>query len=85
MAREAGDPFGLLVLDSLARLKPPEIDENENGRPWFNETRAKEQDHLIERVGADLRKMMPFLDPVTVKPGDGPISPKAEEKEKVEA
>jgi len=61
------------------------IEENEKGRPWFNETRAKEQDHLIERVGAELRKMMPFLDPVTVKPGEGPISEKAEEKEEVEA
>ena len=61
------------------------IEENEKGRPWFNETRAREQDHLIERVGAELRKMMPFLDPVTVKPGEGPISEKAEEKEEVEA
>ena len=39
--------------------------------------RACEQDHLIERVGAELRKMMPFLDPVTVRPGEGPISAKA--------
>ncbi len=61
------------------------IDENENGRPWFNETRAKEQDHLIERVGAELRKMMPFLDPVVVKPGEGPIAAKAEEKSTVGA
>ena len=27
-AREAGDPFGLVVLDSLSRLKPPDADEN---------------------------------------------------------
>lgn len=54
------------------------IDENEKGRPWFNQIRAQEQDHLIERVGAELRKMMPFLDPVTVKPGQGPISAKEE-------
>ena len=61
------------------------IEENENGRPWFNETRAKEQDHLIERVGAELRKMMPFLDPVTVKPGEGPILEKVEQTEEVKA
>jgi ketol-acid reductoisomerase len=46
------------------------IDENARGRPWFNDRRAKEQDQLIERVGASLRQMMPFLDPVTVRPGD---------------
>jgi ketol-acid reductoisomerase len=46
------------------------IAENKNGRPWFDEKRRQENDHLIERVGADLREMMPFVDPVTVKPGD---------------
>jgi ketol-acid reductoisomerase len=46
------------------------IEENQEGRPWFNEQRRKEQDHMIEKVGADLRQMMPFLDPVTVKPGE---------------
>ncbi|MBN1264323.1 MAG: ketol-acid reductoisomerase [Anaerolineales bacterium] len=46
------------------------IDENYQGRPWFNEKRRSEQEHLIEKVGADLRKMMPFLDPVTIKPGE---------------
>jgi len=56
------------------------IEENAKGRPWFDETRAKEQDHIIERVGTELRKMMPFLDPVTVKPGEGPISEKETEE-----
>ncbi len=46
------------------------IEENQQGRPWFNEMRRKEQDHLIEEVGARLRSMMPFIDPVTIKPGD---------------
>ena len=46
------------------------IKENQNGRSWFNEQRKVEQDHLIEKVGADLRQMMPFIDPVSVKPGD---------------
>lgn len=46
------------------------IDENQRGRPWFNEQRRKDQEHLIEKVGAELRMMMPFLDPVTIKPGE---------------
>jgi ketol-acid reductoisomerase len=46
------------------------IQENENGRPWFNNKRRDEQDHMIEKVGAELRQMMPFLDPVTIKPGE---------------
>ena len=45
------------------------IKENQTGRPEFNKTRASEQDHPIEQVGAQLRSMMPFLDPVTIKPG----------------
>ena len=44
------------------------IDENKNGRPTFVETRKREQEHPIEKVGAELRAMMPFLDPVTVRP-----------------
>ena len=43
------------------------IAENEKGRPWFNEQRAKEQDQLLERVGVELRRMMPFVEPVEVK------------------
>ncbi len=46
------------------------IEENENGRPWFNEERRRRQEHPIEKVGAELREMMPFLDPVTIKPGE---------------
>jgi len=44
------------------------IAEDEAGRPWFKATRAKEQEHPIEVVGAKLRDMMPFLDPVKVRP-----------------
>ena len=40
------------------------IQENENGRPWFNQVRTRERDHLIEQVGAKLRSMMPFVNPV---------------------
>jgi ketol-acid reductoisomerase len=46
------------------------IEENRNGRPWFNAERRRQQDHLIEQVGADLRQMMPFIQPVTVRPGE---------------
>ncbi len=46
------------------------IDENKAGRPWFNEQRRLEQSHMIEKVGADLRQMMPFLDPVNIKAGE---------------
>ena len=37
--------------------------EDKLGRPWFNETRRREQQHPIEEVGARLRAMMPFLKP----------------------
>ncbi|MGE0392462.1 MAG: ketol-acid reductoisomerase [Vicinamibacterales bacterium] len=46
------------------------IEENRNGRPWFNATRAAEQRQPVERVGAEIRAMMPFLDPVTVTPDE---------------
>jgi len=46
------------------------IEENRNGRPWFNEQRRQQQDHLIEQVGVQLRGMMPFVNPKVVKPGE---------------
>jgi ketol-acid reductoisomerase len=46
------------------------INENKEGRPWFNEQRRLGQDHLIEQVGAELREMMPFVNPVKIKPGE---------------
>jgi ketol-acid reductoisomerase len=46
------------------------IEENQQGRPWFNQQRRLEQDHPIEQVGAQLRSLMPFIDPVTIKPGE---------------
>ena len=46
------------------------IKENENGRPRFNKIRASERDQKLEKVGAELRAMMPFLQPVTIRPGD---------------
>ncbi|MBI2852434.1 MAG: ketol-acid reductoisomerase [Chloroflexi bacterium] len=35
--------------------------ENQAGRPVFNALKRMETEHLIEEVGADLRKMMPWL------------------------
>jgi len=43
------------------------IAENETGREWFDATREKEQQQKLEKVGEELRGMMTFLDPVTVK------------------
>lgn len=45
------------------------IAANQIGRSEFNKTRASEQDYPIEKVGERLCGMMPFLDPVTIKPG----------------
>src|SRR5438477_1510297 len=44
------------------------IAENEKGRPWFNEVRSREREHLIEQVGERLRSMMPFVNPTTIGP-----------------
>jgi ketol-acid reductoisomerase len=46
------------------------IEENNNGRPQFEAIRQTEREQPIEQVGAKLRKMMPFLDAVTIRPGD---------------
>ncbi|HJL21297.1 MAG TPA: ketol-acid reductoisomerase, partial [Polyangiaceae bacterium LLY-WYZ-15_(1-7)] len=46
------------------------IAEDEAGRPEFLATRRQEQDHPIEQVGAKLRAMMSFVDPVEIKPGE---------------
>ncbi len=44
------------------------IKENRDGRPNFNKRRTGEQDHLLERVGVELRGMMPFVDPKVIIP-----------------
>jgi ketol-acid reductoisomerase len=43
------------------------IAENQAGRPTFAAARAREQQLPIEQVGARLRAMMPFLEPVSVE------------------
>jgi ketol-acid reductoisomerase len=37
------------------------IAENENGRPNFNKMREAAAQHPIEKVGAELRGMMPWI------------------------
>jgi ketol-acid reductoisomerase len=47
------------------------IEENRAGRPEFDLWRARDVDHPIERVGRELRRMMPFVGPKEVVPGAG--------------
>lgn len=46
------------------------IEENRQGRPNFNARRHREHDLLLEKVGTDLREMMPFLDAKNIKQED---------------
>ena len=46
------------------------IAENRAGQENFQRLRAEQQGHQVEKVGAELRAMMPFLDPVTVTPDE---------------
>lgn len=71
-----GDQFEDMVKEEMAgvlqRIQSGEfaqnwIDENKNGRPNFKARRQKEHDLLIEKVGTDLREMMPFLHAKKVK------------------
>ena len=45
------------------------IAESDSGRANFERLREADRDHLIERVGAELRAQMPFLDPIEVQAG----------------
>ena len=45
------------------------IEDQNNGRKQFEAFRASERHHPIEKVGAELRAGMPFLDPVKVVNG----------------
>ncbi len=47
------------------------IDENAKGRPNFMAMRQRDTQHQIEKVGAQLRRMMPWLNPKEVNPGQG--------------
>jgi ketol-acid reductoisomerase len=47
------------------------IEENQKGRPEFNKMRQQDLHHPIEEVGRKLRRMMPFVQPREVTPGQG--------------
>jgi ketol-acid reductoisomerase len=47
------------------------IDENAKGQPNFRESRRREMEQPIEEVGRALRRMMPFVQPKEVQPGQG--------------
>jgi ketol-acid reductoisomerase len=51
------------VLDEIqdGRFAREWIDENASGLTRFDELRRKGQEHQIEKVGAELREMMPFI------------------------
>jgi hypothetical protein len=42
VARDSGDPFSLVILDSLSRLKPPDVEERDNDglTHWLDELEA---------------------------------------------
>jgi ketol-acid reductoisomerase len=45
------------------------IEDQNSGRKEFEKFRAQDREHPIEKVGAELRAAMPFLDPVKVENG----------------
>ena len=49
------------------------IEENRCGRQHFDTARRADIDHPIERVGLELRRMMPFIQPREVRPGQGGV------------
>ncbi|HUR76341.1 MAG TPA: ketol-acid reductoisomerase [Acidimicrobiales bacterium] len=46
------------------------IEENKNGRPRFNEMRKAGANHPIEKVGEELRQLMPFVSAGSARPQD---------------
>jgi ketol-acid reductoisomerase len=46
------------------------IAENRNGRPNYNRLKAEGAEHPIEKVGAELRAMMPFISSGKARPQD---------------
>ena len=62
------------ILDEIRSGKFAEewIAENQSGRKNFLAERTKQREHLIETVGAQLREMMPFLNPVKVAEVEAP-------------
>jgi ketol-acid reductoisomerase len=46
------------------------VAENEAGRPKFSQLREAGQQHPIEKIGAELRSMMPFISAGKARPQD---------------
>jgi len=44
-------------------------DDYANGFAWFKAQRAENAGHKVEGVGKELRRMMPWLDPVEMDGG----------------
>jgi ketol-acid reductoisomerase len=71
-----GDEFETALKEEMAgvldRIQNGEfaknwIQENKEGRPNFNARRKNEHDLMIEKVGEELRDMMPFLKAKKIK------------------
>ncbi len=60
------------ILDEIqdGRFAEEWIAENKAGRPRFNELRKKGQEHPVEKVGAELRSMMPWISAGSTRPQD---------------
>lgn len=54
---------GLLTDIQSGEFAKKWIDESENGAPTLHARRKEGQDHPIEKVGKELRAMMPFMQP----------------------
>jgi ketol-acid reductoisomerase len=63
------------LLDEIkdGRSRRTGFSENQTGRRTFNKTRAPSRITRSSVVGAQLRGMMPFLDPVHIKPGSNGV------------
>jgi ketol-acid reductoisomerase len=61
------------------------IAENEAGNTTFDAIRKSEAEHPIEKVGAELRAAMPFLDPVVLKDGTPQPAAQASQRATVKA
>jgi ketol-acid reductoisomerase len=60
------------ILDEIrsGRFADEWIAENKAGRPRFNQLREEGRQHPIEKVGAELRGMMPFINAGSQRPQD---------------
>jgi len=58
------------------------IIENQAGRPSFLALRRQNQEHMIEKVGAELRGMMPWLQKREAAPAAAPAAPATDEHDR---